>query len=179
MKSISLQDQLLNAGLTTKSKANKVKIVKRKKTQQKQKNKIEPQNQAGFWAQKARAEQLEKDRLLNEKRQRKIERRETYAQIAQLVNANKLAKDDEGNAFNFSDKNKIKTIYIADDLRQKIVSGQAVVINLGKSYEVVLRDVADKVAERDPQRVIDLSEKKSAAVDDEYADFAVPDDLVW
>ncbi len=179
MKNISLQDQLLNAGLTTKSKANKVKFVKRKKTQQQHKNKIEPQNDASFWAQKARAEQLDKDRLLNEKRQRKIERREIYAQIAQLVNANKLAKDDDGSAFNFSDKNKIKTIYIADDLRQKIISGHAVVINLGKSYEVVLRDVANKVAERDPQRVIDLNEKKSTTVDDDYANFAVPDDLMW
>jgi len=65
MKSLSLQDQLLKAGLTSKTKAHKVNTAKRKQTQRKQKNKIEVVDRAAVLAKEAKARQLESDRLLN------------------------------------------------------------------------------------------------------------------
>ncbi|ORU93684.1 MAG: nucleoprotein/polynucleotide-associated enzyme [Cycloclasticus sp. symbiont of Bathymodiolus heckerae] len=179
MKNISLQDQLLKAGLTSKSKADKAKKQKNKQRQQQQKNKVEVKNEAAGLANAAKAKQLEKDRELNQKRNQQAEKNQISGQITQLINLNKLEKDDEGDAFNFTDDNKIKVIYVGDDLRNRLVSGRAVIVNLGKTYEVVSPVVAEKIAQRDAQRVIYLDDVETLVVDDEYADYAVPDDLMW
>lgn len=179
MKNISLQDQLLKAGLTSKSKANKAKKQKNKQRQQLQKNKVEVRNEAADLANAARTKQLEKDRDLNEKRNQQAEENQIAGQITQLINMNKIEKDDDGVAFNFTDDNKVKVIYVDDEVRNKLVSGRAVIVNLGKTYEVVSAAVAEKIAQRDAQRVIYLDNVEKCVVDDEYADFAVPDDLMW
>lgn len=179
MKSLSLQDQLLKAGLTSKSKVHKVKNDKRKQVQRHHKNKVTVVDRAAALAEEAKAKQLEKDRLLNEKRNRKAEKKQIAAQIAQLVKTNKLKKDDDAPVFNFTYNNKIKSIYVGDALRKDIISGKAVIVMFAGHYEVVPASIAEKIAERDPKRVAYLQEDKADVVDDAYADFAVPDDLIW
>ena len=179
MKNISLQDQLLKAGLTSKSKAHKAKSQKQKQLKQKQKNKVEVVNEAALLAKQAQAKRLEKDRLLNEKRNEQAEKNQISAQITQLIELNKLAKEDDGDAFNFSHDNKVKTIYIDDALRQRIVTGTALIVDLAKTYEVVPAAVAEKIAQRDKDRVIYLDDVTPQSNDDDYADYVVPDDLMW
>jgi len=179
MKSLSLQDQLLKAGLTSKSKVHKVKNAKRKQTQRQQKNKVEVVDHGAKLAEDARLYQLEKDRLLNEKRNKKAEKRQIAAQIAQLVKANKLKKDDDAPVFHFTYKNEIKSLYVPEKLRKDIIAEKAVIVMFAGHYEVVPADIAVKIAERDARRVIYLEKEQASKVDDEYADFAVPDDLMW
>lgn len=179
MKNISLQEQLLKAGLTSKSKANKTKKQKHKQIKQKQKNKIEVVDEVALLAKQAKAKQREKDRLLNEKRNQQAKQKQLAGQITQLISLNKLPKDEEGDAFNFTHDNKVKVIYIAEELRKRIVSGSAVIVDLGKTYEVVPAVVAEKIAQRDKGRVIYLEDVVPIAEDDEYADYVVPDDLMW
>jgi len=179
MKNISLQDQLLKAGLTSNSKAQKVKKQKHKQRQQQQKNKIDVKNEAAELANAAKAKQAEQNRVLNEKRNQEAEKKQISAQINQLIHLNKLEKDDEGSAFNFTDDNKVKAIYVSNDVRDRLVAGRVVVVNLGKTYEVVPAAVAEKIAQRDKQRVIYLDNVELVSIDDEYADYAVPDDLMW
>ena len=179
MKSLSLQDQLLKAGLTSKTKAHKVNTAKRKQTQRKQKNKIEVVDRAAVLAQEAKARQVESDRLLNEKRNRKAEKKQIAAQIAQLVKANKLPKDDEAPVFHFTYKSEIKSIYVPESVRKDLIAEKVVIVMFAGHYEVVPAEIAAKVAERDAKRVIYLEKTEADKVDDEYADFAVPDDLMW
>ncbi|MEW5007879.1 MAG: DUF2058 domain-containing protein [Cycloclasticus sp.] len=179
MKSLSLQDQLLKAGLTSKTKAHKVNTDKRKQTQRKQKNKVQVVDRAAVLAEEAKARQLEKDRLLNEKRNRKAEKRQIAAQIAQLVKANKLAKDDEAPVFHFTYNNEIKSIYVPENVRKSLIAEKAVIVMFAGHYEVVPAEIAQKIAERDSKRVIYLQPDEADKVDDGYADYAVPDDLMW
>lgn len=179
MKNISLQDQLLKAGLTSKSKAHKAKTQKHKQIKQKQKNKIQVVDQAAVLAEEAKLKQQEKDRLLNEKRNQQAEQKQIAGQINQLISLNKLDKDEEGAPFNFTHDNKVKAIYIDEALRQRIVAGTAVIVQLGKTYEVVPIGVAEKIAQRDKERVIYLEDVTPISSDDAYADYAVPDDLMW
>ena len=65
---MSLQDQLLKAGLIHDKKADKIRKTKLKQTKQKQKNKIETTDEAKLAAQQAHAGQVERDRLLNQQR---------------------------------------------------------------------------------------------------------------
>lgn len=179
MKKTSLQDQLLKAGLSTKSKANNVSKQKQKQLKKQRKNKIEVTDEAALLANQAKAKQREKDRLLNEKRNEDAQKKQIAAQITQLIDLNKLPKDDDGEAFNFTDDNLVKAIYVAEDIRERLVKGSAVLAKLSKSYEVVPVAVAEKIAQRDKQRVIYLDDVVLETVDDAYADYAIPDDLMW
>lgn len=178
MKNISLQDQLLKAGLTNKSKASKVKSQKHKQLKKQRKNKIETVDETALLAKQAEAERRAKDKLLNEKRNQEAEKKQVAGQIKQLIALNKLEKDDEGAAFNFTHDDKVKAIYVSDELRDRIVAGRAVIVQLAKAYEVVPAPVAEKIAQRDQQRVIYLDDVVPV-VDDEYADYKIPDDLMW
>jgi hypothetical protein len=179
MKKSSLQDQLLKAGLSSKSKAHKVSKQKHKQQKQQRKNKAEVTDEAALLANQAKAKHREKDRLLNEKRNAEAEKKQIAAQITQLINLNKLPKDDDGVVFNFTDENLVKGIYIPEDVRERLIKGGAVLVKLSKSYEVVPVAVAEKIAQRDKSRVIYLDDVALEAVDDGYADYEIPDDLMW
>tara|TARA_R110002095_G_scaffold33520_4_gene32245 strand:- start:1162 stop:1698 length:537 start_codon:yes stop_codon:yes gene_type:complete len=178
MKTLSLQEQLLKAGLTSKNKAHKVKHDKRKQTIKQQKNKVEVLDEASLLANKAKAEQLEKDKLLNAELNKEAEKKQITGQINQLINLHKLAKNDDGVAFNFTDNNKIRSIYVSEALRESLVKGTAVIVKFVKTYEVVPAPIAGKIELRDKSRVMYLADKASGN-DDEYAGFEVPDDLMW
>ena len=59
---------------------------------------------------------------------------------------------------------------------------QVVIISLGdERFELVPKMVAEKIAERDAKSVIknDSVSSTEQAKDDPYADYQIPDDLVW
>jgi len=82
---MSLQDQLLKAGLIDDKRANKIKKNKHKQTRQKQKNKIETTDEVKLAAQLAQAEKVGRDRQLNQQRKAEAERKAIAAQVRQLV----------------------------------------------------------------------------------------------
>lgn len=181
MKNQSLQDQLLKAGLVNDAKAKQARAEKRKQTKKQRNNKVEVIDEAKQLAQETKARQLEKDRLLNEQRNKEAEKKQIANQIAQLIELNKLPKDDDGVAYNFTDQNKVKTIFIGEELRNKIIVGKLAIVKSRVGYEVVAVKVAEKINQRNAQAVIVLFDGKSDAAedDDEYQDYEIPDDLMW
>ena len=79
--------------------------------------------------------------------------------------------------------NKIKQIYVSDQLRQQIVNGLLAIVRLNENYEIVPKGVADKITQRDASFVVVCNDKavgnESCDEDDEYANYKVPDDLMW
>jgi len=179
---MSLQDQLLKAGLVNQHKAKQVKTQKRK--QAKQKNKSADQAEAQRLAREARAKQIEKDRQLNQQRNQEAEKRQQANQIAQLIETNKLAQEEEGIPYRFTDDNKVKEIYVSEAIRQKIISGRlAIVRATGQRYEVVASEVAEKIRQCDASVIVVLfdntEQKPNDAEDDPYKDYEIPDGLIW
>lgn len=180
MKNLSLQDQLLKAGLTNETKAKQVRAEKRKQTKKQQKNKVEVVNEAKELLQDSKAKQIEKDKLLNEQRNKEAEKKQLVNQIFQLIDLNKLPKDEEGNAYNFTDQNKVKTIYISDEIRSQIIAGKLAIVKSKTSYEVVPAQVAEKIKQRDEQVIIVLfTDTTESSEQDEYQGYEIPDDLIW
>ncbi|HAI96298.1 MAG: nucleoprotein/polynucleotide-associated enzyme [Cycloclasticus sp.] len=179
MKNNSLQDQLLKAGLTSKSKAHKVKKQKNKQVKQKHKNKLDVANEAALLAEQSRIKQQEKNRLLNAQQNQQAEKKQLAGQVNQLIAQNKIPKGDDGQAFNFIHHHKVKSLYVDDTLRQRLVAGSAVIVDAGKAYEVVPADVAEKIAMRDKDRVVLINAVATRQEDEYYADYEVPDDLMW
>ena len=179
---MSLQDQLLKAGLVDKKKAQKAQQEKNKQAKLKQKNKIETVDEAKLAVQKAEAEKLERDRLLNQQRKQEAEQRAITAQIRQLIEMNRQAKDTGEIAYNFTDNNKVTRLYVDETQQRQLGKGQLSIVSLDGVYEIVPTSVAEKIALRDESYLVYCSKGENEQVtdeDDPYAEFQVPDDLMW
>jgi hypothetical protein len=132
-------------------------------------------------AQKAQAEKIERDRELNQLRQQQDEKKQLVAQIKQIIELNRLPRDAEGLAYNFTDDSKVKRLYVSEAMRDQIAEGRLAIVKLGTNYEVVPADAARKIQQRDAASVIVFNKQIKAAdvVDDAYAEYQVPDDLIW
>jgi len=178
----SLQDQLLKAGLVDKDQVDKASRAKKKQRRQQPKPKKQARKPApSAEQQKARAEKAARDRELNERRNEARKQREIAAQIKQLVDANRHPASDPENdvPFYFENKGKIKTIHVGEKTRDMITSGRLVIVNANGKFELVPPDIAEKIRQRNPSLVIDLPDEEKPAQDDPYADYQVPDDLMW
>ena len=181
MAKLSLQEQLLKSGLVSAAQAKSVKSDKRKQTQQQRKNNVEVVDEAKELAQKAQTEKIERDRELNQLRQQQDEQKQLAAQIKQIIELNRLPRDAEGLAYNFTDDNKVKRLYVSEAMRDQIAEGRLAIVKLGTNYEVVSAEVSKKIQQRDTARVIVFNENNNTigVIDDAYAAYQVPDDLIW
>lgn len=176
-KKLSLQEQLLKSGLASENKAKQIRAEKRK---QPKKNTTATADQARSELQKAKAEQQEKDRLLNQLKKEETERKELAAQIKQLIDQNQLAQSDDGVKYNFNDDGKVKSVYVSEQIRIQIANGRAAIVKCEHQYHIVALDIARKIEQRDPGAIIVLNEApKAPEADDPYADYQIPDDLIW
>lgn len=180
-KKLSLQEQLLKSGLVSSAQAKTVKSNKHKQEQLQRKNNVVVSDEAKELAQKARAEQLARDIELNQQRQQQELKKQLLAQVKQLIEQNKLTRDEDGVAYRFTDDNKVKTLYVAETMRKQLINGQLAIVKLGKGYEVVTAEIAKKISERDASSVLVHNEPAATTTpsDDPYAGYAVPDDLMW
>lgn len=178
----SLRDQLLKAGLVDEKRAKQVGQEQRRQSkQQPGKGKAEAEA-ARRRAQQAQAEKAARDRELNRQQQEEAQRKALRAQIKQLIEQNRLPKRDGEIAYNFTDGQKVKRIYVSEPVRQQLGSGAAVVVKLHGQYDIVPAAIADKIRERDPACIVTRDEPAAAekpAEEDPYADYQVPDDLMW
>jgi uncharacterized protein YaiL (DUF2058 family) len=178
---LSLQEQLLKSGLVSSAQAKTVKSNKHKQEQLQRKNNVVVEDQAKELAQKARAEQVARDIELNQQRQQQEQQKQRLAQVKQLIEQNKLPREEDGVAYRFNDDNKVKTLYVSDTMRAQLINGKLAIVKLGKSHEVVSAEVAKKISERDRDSVLVHNDSVTTIeqADDPYAGYAVPDDLMW
>jgi uncharacterized protein YaiL (DUF2058 family) len=180
---LSLQDQLLKSGLVSAAQAKSARSNKHKQTQQQRSNNAVVIDEVKELALKAQAEKVEKDRELNQLRKQQEEQKQLIAQVKQLIEVNKQSKDADGIAYNFTDSNKVKTLYVSESMRAQIIQGRLAIVKLGQLYEVVSAEVAKKISLRDAASVIVHNQPVVAsavtAKDDPYAEYQVPEDLMW
>ena len=177
---MSLQDQLLKAGLVDKKKAHKTNKTKNKQVKQKQKNRIETTDETKLATQQAQAEKVERDRQLNLQRKAEAEHRAITAQIRQLVEMNRQTGDEGDIDYSFTDGTLIKRMLVTETQLKQLGNGRLCIIKLDECYELIPTLVAEKIQLRDENTQI-LSNQSTEVPDDDdpYADFQVPDDLMW
>ncbi len=177
---MSLQDQLLKAGLIDDKKAHKIKKNKHKQVKQKQKNKIETTDEARLATQQAQAEKVARDRQLNLQRKAEAEHKAVAAQIRQLVEMNRQTGDAGDIDYSFTDGTLVKRVTVTETQLKQLSNGRLCIIKLDERYELIPTRVAEKIQQRDERMQI-LSNQSTEITDedDPYADFQVPDDLMW
>jgi len=178
-KMSSLQDQLLKAGLVNEKKAKQVKKDKAKKKRVDRRASQPVADETKERVKNAMAEKAERDRQLNAQRNAEAEKKAIFAQIRQLVSLN-LIKREGDIAYNFKDGTTIKKIYVNAKLQDQLARGQVAIVCLDDTYELVPAIVAEKIRQRNESVIISLAEKDSTIDDDDpYADYEIPDDLMW
>ena len=177
---MSLQDQLLKAGLVDNKKANKIKKNRHKQTRQKQKNKIEATDEVKLAAQQAQAKKAERDRQLNLQRKSEAERKAIAAQVRQLVEMNRQPRDEGDISYSFTDGTLVKRIAVNATQLKQLSNGRLCIIRLDEQYELIPTRVAEKIQQRDAHTpILSNQSTETPDEDDPYADFQVPDDLMW
>ncbi len=177
----SLKEQLLAAGLVKPKQVTEVKQQQRKQARQQPKSKAAPPTQAQQEAQKAAAEKAARDKELNRQRQAERERRAIINQLEQIIEAQRLSTKDGETPFRFVVKSKIKKIYVTADQHAALVKGTLGVVRYKEAFAVVTRETAERIAERDARTVLVLRDGTEPDIqeDPDYADYKVPDDLMW
>ena len=182
-KANPLQEQLLKAGLVKKSKVAEV-----AREQHKARHAKAPAGPSDVQleAERARVAKAERDRALAAERKAQARIAELRAQARQIIEDKRVPRAGEGE-YRFTADGAIRTLLVNDDLRTKLSSGALVIVRLDERYELLPRAAADKVRERDAGMIVvdhgQAAGGGSAATTSEddayYAQFQVPDDLVW
>ncbi|MDP5210759.1 DUF2058 domain-containing protein [Microbulbifer sp. 2205BS26-8] len=176
----SLQDQLLQAGLVDKKKAKQVSREKRKQQKVAKKSTEIQIDETKLAVQQARTDKMARDRALNTQRDAAAQQKAIAAQIKQLVDNNRQSHGNGEIAYNFTFDKKVKTIYVTEALYEHLITGRLVIVAMEQRFDLVPRVIADKIAERNSDIVVKPAETINPdGEDDPYADFKIPDDLMW
>ncbi len=175
----SLKDQLFTAGLTDKQSVKNARKKKQAKIPKKQRGAL---SDSAKLAEQIRLEKAQRDKELNRQRQQKIEKKALLAQVKQLVESSKIERDDADIAYSFTFDKKVKKLYVSVEQQRQLARGQVNIIALtGESFELVPNVVAQKIAQRDASYIVQNLAKATdeSEQDDPYADYQIPDDLIW
>lgn len=180
----SLRDQLLKAGLVDEKKLRQSRQEKKNHGRKQKGGKgAAPSAHGGSAAEQARRRQAERSRELNRSQQEAAARKAVAAQIRQIIETHRVAREDGDLAYHFQHANKVRRIHVNRDQQERLTRGQLGIVTLSGGYELLPRDALEKVRERDAARVVlcnePRAETRSPAEDDPYAGYEIPDDLMW
>ena len=177
---VSLQEQLLKAGLVDKKKVKQVNQDKSKQHKEVLRTGVEKINQSREAALEVQRQNAERARELNAQRDAAAAQKAILAQIAQLVQQNKQSKGKGDVPYNFTFGTKVERIHVTAQIVEHLVAGRLVIVHMNGSFELVPRVIGEKIAQRDAAIVVQVKKKvQEVEEDDPYADFKIPDDLMW
>ena len=181
--SMSLRDQLIQAGLGTKKQAKEATQPKKAPSRH-QPPPISPEKLA---AQKAAAAKSARDQELNRRQQERAAAKARRAEVKQLIEQHRLPPVVSEEYFNFADGNRLSRLAVTPALREQLIKGTIVIVRYEGHYAVVPESAVARIRERDEHAIVTHETTATAAPaaaasadsDDPYKDFVVPDDLVW
>lgn len=179
MTKLTLQEQMLKAGLVSSKKMAKVqRTAKKSRVQAREAREAVEENKKA---------QLERDKQLSEQQKQAVLAKEFRAQVKQLIEMNRITVAKGNITFNFTDGNLIKKIEVDKQTQTQLINGRLAIARLvinakgDCDYAIIPAVVADKIAQRDADSIVINSalSQEEQDEDDPYADFKIPDDLMW
>lgn len=177
----SLQDQLLKAGLVNKQKAKEAKTSKRKKAKAVRKGQAEKDDSLQQQIKAQQAEKQAKDQQLNQERQSQLDAKAELAKVKQMIQQLQLKEYQGEKEYNFSLDGTIKTLMLNEINHNALVKGRIAICRFEDQIALLPASAADKIAAVDAAYVVLQNDNQPTEVDEEdpYADFQIPDDLMW
>lgn len=187
----SLRDQLFKTGMVSKEQAKKVEKQTKSKYHQQQKqnrkNKKQGKTEAvdtkssAYIAAQAQQEEIARAKELNRQKEAERVQKALQAQVRDMIQNHQVNDSKADISYNFSDGKFIKKIYVNAKQQQQLINRHLAITILDESYYLVPASIGEKLLERVPEVVVylDKDEEKATDADDPYADYQVPDDLMW
>ena len=175
----SLQEQLKQAGLANQKQMVKARKAKNTKEKMQRKGAVVT-DEAAELVKQHDAEKRQRDKALNDERNQLAQQKAIQAQIQQIVQLNTI--DERGNTeYRFEHHGLIKTLMLTDEHRKALIRGALAIVGTTDDMKLVPTAAAQKIAERDASWLVLLNKRDEDAdeIEDEYAGFEVPDDLMW
>ncbi|WP_413483573.1 DUF2058 domain-containing protein [Morganella psychrotolerans] len=179
MTKLTLQEQMLKAGLVTSKKVAKVqRTAKKSRVQAREAREAVEENKKA---------QSERDKQLSDQQKQAALSKEYKAQVKQLIEMNRITISRGDISFNFTDSNVIKKVVVDKITQTQLISGRLAIARLVidnsdvSEYAIIPASVADKIMQRDADSIVlnNALSQEAEDEDDPYADFKVPDDLMW
>lgn len=176
----SLQDQLLKAGAVKPKQAKK---ARREKAQEQAAGRKSGQSagDASIQAEIAAAEaaKREHDRRLNAQQKARREAREQDHAIMQIISRNRIEADGDI-AYSYSIGKRIRRLLVSQSQQRDLAAGRLAIVRHQEQSALVPADVGRRLMERIPEQVwLVTAADEAPDPDDPYADYPVPDDLMW
>ncbi len=185
----SLQEQLLKAGLSTKQKARQANADTRKKNKQKRSgvdHGASLQEQVKKDLAKNKADKQVKENELNENKRKQLAKKEQALRIKQILSHHQITNVWGESEYNYTFANKIKKLSVNAVTHKALVNGRLALCGLQEGDEdityIVTSETAEKVATLDVSIILVQNDKvdtEATDEDDPYADYQIPDDLMW
>ncbi|MFT5757526.1 MAG: hypothetical protein ACI9LM_002261 [Alteromonadaceae bacterium] len=181
----SLQDQLLKAGLTTKQKSRQANTDKRKKNKQQRSgvaHEASLQEQVKQELTISKQEKLAKDLALNADKKQQLADKEQHLRILQILQHHQIKNVNGESEYNYTYSNTIKKLFVNAVTHRALINGQLALCGLDDVTYIVTTETAGKLASLNEGVILVQNDKVSTEdvdEDDPYADFQIPDDMVW
>lgn len=108
------------------------------------------------------------------------ERKRIKAEIKAIIDTSKVENTKGELAHSYIVGKRIKQMFISELCKNKLVAGELVITRLNGGTFLIPAEEGEKVKALNPDWVvITPSSDGSNDIDDDYADFQVPDDLQW
>lgn len=182
----SLQDQLLKIGVIDKQKKKKVQHQQRKEgNKARQAVKSGKKVESGTVAVQQQLAQERHDKKshdleLNKQRDAERANKAIVAEVIQIVQQHTVSIPKEADvAYNFTHNKKVKKVYISSEQQKQLTVGLLAIVTLDDKSTLIPDKIAEKIEERLPSSVTRIQSANISNEDDPYADYQVPDDLMW
>lgn len=185
----SLQEQLLASGVAKPKQAKKAKREKVRRDQAARRDGKTPDEKKALEAEIARAEaaKRERDRQLNASQKSERQEREQVQSATQIIDQHRIKagrqKGDKGDniAYSYTVGGKVRRIEVSPGQQRDLAAGRLAIVRHGDKTSLVPRAAAQRLPESWSDAIWLLSREQEAVVDpdDPYADFQVPDDMMW
>ena len=174
----ALQAQLLKAGLVDNKKAKKLskQAVYEKRTGDSSEAEIKAK------IAQDQQEKLAKDQAIERAKKAQLQEKELQAAIIQMINQHKIRDTDGEISYQFIDNDKIKKVYINQQIYNALVAGSLVIARDNTQYAFLPKALAERInAKMEGFILVNNSEKNEKITDEEdpYAAYVIPDDLMW
>lgn len=176
----ALQAQLLKAGLVDQKKAKKIS----KQTQHQQRLGQNPDAELKANLTQAQQEKRAKDQALNQEKQRQLAEKSLKANIEQMIQQHKVHDFAGDVTYQFIDDNKVKKVYINQSVYNALVAGTLVIARSQMGYAYLPKPLAERIETKMTGFLVNfptnsLENTQQTDEDDPYADYVIPDDLMW
>jgi uncharacterized protein YaiL (DUF2058 family) len=178
----SLQEQLMKSGLINKQKAKQAQTEKRRNAKQKKKKGTVQVSEVQISITEQKQLQKDQDLERNRQTQAELDARSAHGKLIQMI-AQHCEKDYQGEIdYHFTYDNKVKRIAVNDKTQQGLIRGMLAICVLNEDFYLINKEAAAILADIDQSVLVALHDKVEpleSQDDDPYAEFAIPDDLIW